>query len=104
MKRNKTEVIKGYKVFNPDFTCRGFEYAENTEFKFKGEISMCNSGFHFCEKASDCFSYYSFNPDNWADMWNNLSEDKKKVFLTLPNFDTKKFEIITGIKVNKKGK
>lgn len=35
--------VKGYKVFNPDWTCRGF---------------------HFCEKAADCFSYYSFNSEN----------------------------------------
>ena len=34
----------------------------------------------------------------WTDMWNNLSDEKKNVFLTLPNFDSKKFEEITGIK------
>lgn len=25
---------------------------------------MCGSGFHFCRKASDCFSYYDFNSNN----------------------------------------
>ena len=62
MKNEKS--VFGYKVFNPDFTCHGFQYAENKEFTFKGKIQICSSGFHFCEKASDCFSYYSFSPDN----------------------------------------
>jgi hypothetical protein len=35
----------------------------------------------------------------WANMWHNLSEKNKKVFTTLPNFDTLIFEEITGIKI-----
>jgi hypothetical protein len=34
----------------------------------------------------------------WANMWPNLDEKSRKVFLTLPNFDAAKFEQITGIK------
>jgi hypothetical protein len=56
--------MKGYKVFNQDFSCRGFQFSENSEFKFEGKISICNSGFHFCTKAQDCFSYYEFDPKN----------------------------------------
>lgn len=25
---------------------------------------VCDRGFHFCEKAADCFNYYKFNPEN----------------------------------------
>jgi len=62
----KKEFVKGYKVFNPDFTAKeqGFQYAENTEFKHNGEIKICNSGFHFCINAGDCFFYYSFDTKN----------------------------------------
>jgi hypothetical protein len=35
----------------------------------------------------------------WSDMWGNLSPDKRKIFTDLENFDAKKFETITGIKV-----
>jgi len=35
----------------------------------------------------------------WGDMWNNLSEDNKKAFLELPNFDADKFFSITGIRI-----
>lgn len=37
--------------------------------------------------------------DAWANMWNNLSDDYKKVFTTLPNFDASIFKEITGIDV-----
>ena len=35
----------------------------------------------------------------WANMWHNLGNADKSVFLTLPNFNAEKFEKITGIKV-----
>jgi len=57
-------TIKGYKVFNPDWTCRGFQYEVGKTFKHNGNIEMCGSGFHFCRKASDCFNYYEFNSRN----------------------------------------
>ena len=56
--------IKGYKVFNPDWTCRGFQYEVGKTFKYDGNIEMCGAGFHFCQKISDCFNYYYFNSNN----------------------------------------
>ena len=60
----QSTTIKGYKVFNPDFTCRGFQFSENTEYRMEEPINICSSGFHFCLKAVDCFIYYSFDPKN----------------------------------------
>jgi len=56
--------IKGYKVFNPDWTCKDFQYEVGKTFLHKGNISMCGSGFHFCQVASDCFNYYQFDSKN----------------------------------------
>ena len=56
--------VKGYKVFNPDWTCRGFQYEVGKIFEEDVKPSCCDRGFHFCEKAADCFSYYSFNSEN----------------------------------------
>ena len=58
--------IKGYKVFNSDWTCRGFQYEVGKVFEEDAEPKCCSRGFHFCEKAGDCFNYYTFNPDNKA--------------------------------------
>ena len=56
--------MKGYKIFNPNWTCRGFQYEVGQVYEMDEKPICCKRGFHFCEKASDCFNYYSFNPDN----------------------------------------
>ena len=56
--------VRVFKVFNPDWTCRGFQYEVGKIFEEDVEPSCCDRGFHFCENAADCFNYYSFNPDN----------------------------------------
>jgi hypothetical protein len=56
--------MKGYKVFNPDWTCREFQYEVGKTYEHDGELRVCGGGFHFCEKAVDCFNYYSFDPNN----------------------------------------
>ena len=59
-----SEPIKGYKVFNPDWTCRNFQYEVGKTFEEDVTPKCCDRGFHFCTKASDCFNYYRFNPEN----------------------------------------
>ena len=56
--------VKGYKVFKPDWTCKGFQYEVGKIFEEDVIPSCCNRGFHFCEKASDCFSYCDFDSNN----------------------------------------
>ena len=56
--------MKGYKVFNSDWTCRGFQFEVGKVFEEDVTPVCCDRGFHFCTKASDCFRYYDFNPDN----------------------------------------
>ena len=56
--------MKGYKVFNPDFTCRGFQYEVGKTYEEDVAPDVCEVGFHFCQKLADCFSYYDFNPNN----------------------------------------
>ena len=56
--------MKGYKVFNSDWTCRGFQFEVGKVFEEDVTPVCCNKGFHFCTKASDCFSYYKFDPNN----------------------------------------
>ena len=63
-KKVKKQTLRAFKVFNPDWTCKGFQYEIGKTYKIEGEPSMCESGFHACKKVSDCFSYYSFDPKN----------------------------------------
>ncbi|MBG0006296.1 PPE family protein [Clostridioides difficile] len=57
-------MIEGYKVFNPDWTCRNFKYEVGKTYEHDGDIEVCEAGFHFCQKAIDCFNYYSFDNKN----------------------------------------
>ena len=60
----ETGVIRGFKVFNPDWTCRDKQYTCPGAFEEDVTPSVCDRGMHFCKKAADCFNYYSFNPEN----------------------------------------
>ncbi len=60
--------VKGFKVFNPDWTCspRGNTKQYSCPGKFEEDIApvRCGKGMHFCKNASDCFNYYKFDPQN----------------------------------------
>lgn len=56
--------MKGYKVFNSDWTCRGYQYEIGKTYEIIENPKCCKVGFHFCEKLVDCFNYYSFDPNN----------------------------------------
>lgn len=57
---SKQEPIKGYKIFNSDWTCRDKQYKLGGTFH-EDEVELCNRGMHFCTKLEDCFDYYNFN-------------------------------------------
>ena len=59
-----SEPIKGFKVFNPDWTCRDKQYTCPGKFEEDVIPSVCNRGMHFCKRAVDCFSYHTFNSNN----------------------------------------
>ena len=70
MENNNTvqNVVHGFKVFRPDWTCSPNEntkqYTCPGKFEEEGELDVCGHGMHFCQTAADCFNYYSFNSEN----------------------------------------
>lgn len=66
MRKNK--IIKGYKMFDADWRCRGFQYEVGKTYEIEGEIIPCEHGFHFCKKIEDCFNYYD------CVTWNHIAE------------------------------
>ena len=60
--------IKGYKVFGPGWICdpagTPFQYAVGETYEMEEVPIVCERGFHFCERAVDCFNYYGFDPKN----------------------------------------
>ena len=62
-------VVHGFKVFRPDWTCdpTGYNPKQYTcpgKFEEEGELDVCGHGMHFCQTAADCFNYYNFNSEN----------------------------------------
>ena len=93
--------MKGYKGFNPDFTCKGKQYEENTVFE-ENSAEICRSGMHFCENPFDVLDYYSLiRPDGTPNEFAEVealdapkTDDSKK-------FCTKKLKI--GVKLGLSG-
>lgn len=50
--------IRAYKAFNPDWTCRGYQYEPGKLHVHEGPIIPCQSGFHACEVLQDIAGYY----------------------------------------------
>ena len=65
---SKTKIIKGFKVFNHDWTCspngNTKQYTCPGTFEEEGELNVCGHGMHFCQTAADCFNYYNFDSSN----------------------------------------
>jgi hypothetical protein len=51
---------KGYKVFESDWTCRGYQYTCPGVFEMEESPICCERGFHFCTNLKECFQYYNF--------------------------------------------
>ena len=66
--KNAQNIVHGFKVFNPDWTCspngNTKQYACPGKFEEEGELNICGHGMHFCQIAADCFNYYDFDSNN----------------------------------------
>ena len=50
--------MKGYKGFDKDLKCRGFQYEIGKTYECEGKITLCENGFHFCEDPKQIIDYY----------------------------------------------
>jgi hypothetical protein len=59
--------IKGYKAFEKDMTCRGFQFEEGQTYETDKAV-ICESGFHFCENPLDTLNYYDLCESEFAEV------------------------------------
>jgi len=61
------KTIKGYKGFDKDMKCRGFQYEVGKDYE-EPKAVICESGFHFCENPFDILSYYDLCDTEFAEV------------------------------------
>jgi len=77
------KVIKGFKGYDKDLKCRGFQYEIGKEYIEKS-AKLCSKGFHFCLNPLDIFNYYEpatsrFTEVEAEDVTEETSDDSKRV-------------------------
>ncbi len=51
-------MVEGYKIFNDDLTCRGFQFKMGmNELDNDRPLELCGNGFHFCKYPSGVWTY-----------------------------------------------
>jgi len=62
--KSNVKTIRTYKMTDKNMKCRGFQYKLGIKYEMNQPISICNSGFHSCQTAQGCLSYYYNNGEN----------------------------------------
>ena len=53
----------GYKAFNNDLTCRGFQYEVGHTYSMDESPIPCERGFHFCKSIAETYDFYPTSDD-----------------------------------------
>ena len=84
----------GYKAFNKDLTCRGFQYEVGQTYSMDEKPIPCERGFHFCKSIAETYDFYDMSDNTRICKVEALGEvktdDNKK-------YCTNKIEIIEEI-------
>lgn len=74
----------GYKGFDKNFRCRGYQYEVGKTYHYNGELIICESGFHFCDTPLAVFEFYKPTESRFAlvETSDNIVSNNKHKFCT----------------------
>lgn len=84
--------VTGYKATNKDMKCRDYQYELGKQHDMPADatISMCHSGFHFCDKLNKTFNYYAVQDGNrYFEVKALVRRWKKDNYFTIEQSDDK---------------
>jgi len=70
--------MQGFKGFDKNLKCRDFQYEIGGTYEHDGALSLCASGFHFCENPLDVFTYYTPADSRFAKVTGENVSDQKE--------------------------
>jgi len=68
--------VIGYKGFDENLRCHGFQYEIGGEYQHDGKVVVCEQGFHFCEKPLDVLNYYAPGTSRFAEVEGSGDTDR----------------------------
>ena len=73
--------MKGFKGFDRNLRCRGFQYEVGKTYEMEEEPVICERGFHFCESLLGIDSYYPLVEKKLhTKIWNSSEYDSSLMF------------------------
>ena len=70
--------MQGFKGFDKNLKCRDFQYEIGGTYEHDEALSLCASGFHFCENPLDVFTYYPPADSRFAKVTGENVSDQKE--------------------------
>ena len=58
-KESASSVVTGFKGFDKDLKCKGFQYEVGKTYTHDGKVELCSTGFHFCENPLHILAFYN---------------------------------------------
>ena len=68
MTMTNSKVVRGYKGFETDMTCWGFQYKVGQTYEMDGEIALGERGFHFCGAMGPVLEDYPRGGSRYAEV------------------------------------
>ena len=74
-------MVKGFKGFNQDLTCEGFQYEIGKTYEYNGKIELYCTGFHFCRELNNVHTFYNLKESRICEIEANgeIIDDKTSV-------------------------
>lgn len=96
-----TNPIRGYKAFNSDFTCLGFQYHVGDTYNLPLGVNpvVCKVGFHFCKMPLDCERFYKKGKYAEILAWNVVNNEEISCAGTIQivrEIPSKEWELMSG--------